>query len=138
MNPRDNEENLHSPKTMRPYCKQRIFFDVSLQFGTQVHPHATSKDAKAAVDKEWKELETIPAWDSGKVKSKKEGFLEAQRDTKKVHFATTHGHVSPQKIRSWNPNYKSKKAESCSVVTLLKTTLWPMQSLLSRARLRPR
>ena len=32
-------------------------------------------DAIAAVDKEWKKLETTPAW-------------EAQRDKKKVHFAT--------------------------------------------------
>ena len=45
-------------------------------------------DAKAAVDKEWKKLEIIPAWDSRKVKSKKEVILEAQRDKKKVHFAT--------------------------------------------------
>ena len=45
-------------------------------------------DAKAAVDKEWKKLETIPAWQLEKVKSKKEVVLEAQRDKKKVHFAT--------------------------------------------------
>ena len=45
-------------------------------------------DAKAAVDEEWKKLETIPAWDLGKVKSKKEVILEAQRDKKNVHFAT--------------------------------------------------
>ena len=45
-------------------------------------------DAKAAVDKEWKKLETIPAWKLEKVKSKKEVILEAQRDKKKVHFAT--------------------------------------------------
>ena len=43
-------------------------------------------DAKAAVEKEWKKLETIPAWEQ--VKSKKEVILEAQRDKKKVHFAT--------------------------------------------------
>ena len=29
-------------------------------------------DEKAAVDKEWKKLDTIPAWDLGNVKSKKE------------------------------------------------------------------
>ena len=45
-------------------------------------------DAKAAVDKKWEKLETIPAWQLGKVKSKKEVILEAQRDKKKVHFAT--------------------------------------------------
>ena len=47
-----------------------------------------SLDAKAAVDKEWKKLETIPAWDLGKVKSKKEVVLEEQRVKNKVHFAT--------------------------------------------------
>ena len=45
-------------------------------------------NAKAAVDKEWKKPETIPARDSGKVRSKKEVILEAQRDNTKVHFAT--------------------------------------------------
>ena len=43
---------------------------------------------KAAVDKEWKKLETIPAWHLEKVKCKKEVVLEARRDKKKVHFAT--------------------------------------------------
>ena len=45
-------------------------------------------DAEAAVDKEWKKLETIPTRQLEKVKSKKEVILEAQRDKKKVHFAT--------------------------------------------------
>ena len=45
-------------------------------------------DAKAALDKEWKKLEAIPAWQLEKVKSKKEVTLEAQWDKKKVHFAT--------------------------------------------------
>ena len=45
-------------------------------------------DAKAAVDKEWKKLEIIPAWLLEKVKSNKEVILEAQRDKKNVHFAT--------------------------------------------------
>ena len=35
-------------------------------------------DAKAAVDKEWKKFETIPAWQLDKVKDKKEVILEAQ------------------------------------------------------------
>ena len=44
-------------------------------------------DAKAAATKEWKKLETIPAWQLEKVESKKEVILEAQRDKRKVHFA---------------------------------------------------
>ena len=46
-------------------------------------------DAKAAVDKEWKKLETIPAWHMEKVnRQKEEVILEANRDKNKVHFAT--------------------------------------------------
>ena len=45
-------------------------------------------DAKAALDKEWKKFETIPALVLEKVKRKKVLILEAQRDKKKSHFAT--------------------------------------------------
>ena len=51
-----------------------------LQFGTQVHPDANENT-------EWKKLETIPAWDSGKVKSKKEVFSKHKETKKKVHVA---------------------------------------------------
>ena len=52
-------------------------------------PEATKiPDATAAVDKEWKRFETIPAWQLEEVKSKKEVILEAQRDKKNVHFAS--------------------------------------------------
>ena len=44
--------------------------------------------AQAAVHKEWKKLETIPAWQVEKMKSKKDIILEAPRERKKVHFAT--------------------------------------------------
>ena len=39
-------------------------------------------DAKAAVDKQWKTLETIPVWKLEKVLYKKKVILEAQRDKK--------------------------------------------------------
>ena len=39
-------------------------------------------DAEAVVAKEWKKLETMPAWDLGKVRAK-EVVLEAQRDKKR-------------------------------------------------------
>ena len=44
-------------------------------------------DAKATVDKEWKKLETIPAWDIENAKSKKEVIKEAQKNNNKVQFA---------------------------------------------------
>ena len=45
------------------------------------------KIPEGAVDKEWKKLETIPAWQSDKVKNKKEVILEAQH--KKTQRMTT-------------------------------------------------
>ena len=45
-------------------------------------------DAKAAVDKEWEKLQNLLAWKLDKVKSKKSVILEAQKEKKKVHFAT--------------------------------------------------
>ena len=53
------------------------------------------RDAKAAMDKESKKLETNPAWQLEKVKCEKEVNLEAQRDKRKVHYAD--GHISYQK-----------------------------------------
>ena len=44
--------------------------------------------AKAAVDKEWENLEKISAWNLTKVKSKKEVIDEARTSGAKVHFAS--------------------------------------------------
>ena len=73
-------------------------------------------DAKAAVDKEWKKLVTIPAWDLEKVESKKE-VLEAQRDNREVHCATLMD-IYQLKMCSKNQNCRTAKAESCSGETL--------------------
>ena len=52
-------------------------------------------DATAAVDKEWKKPEKLPAWQLEKSSSKKEVVPEAQRDKKNVHFCDIDGHMSP-------------------------------------------
>ena len=46
------------------------------------------------------------------VKRKKEFILEVQRDQKKVHFAALMNICHFWRQRSWNPNYRSLKAES--------------------------
>ena len=64
---------------------------VTLQFGAQVHPDATGDEdsgCKSRRGQEWKKLETIPAWNLENINSKKEVILVAQRNKKKVHFAT--------------------------------------------------
>ena len=64
-------------------------------------------DAKAAVDKEWKKLETIPTWDLEKVKSKKEVILEAQREQKEMSTLPHWRTFATSKMRGWNQNYRS-------------------------------
>ena len=55
------------------------------------HPDATSNENTGCKRqqwlKKWNKIQTVPAWDLGKVKSKNEVILEAQRDKKKVHNA---------------------------------------------------
>ena len=45
-------------------------------------------DAKAAVDKKWETLETIPAWQLAKVRNNKEVIEEGRKKGRKVHFAS--------------------------------------------------
>ena len=78
------------------------------------------QDAKVAVDKGWKKLETIPAWDLGKVKSKKEVIMEAQRDNESP-LCFIDGHMPPQKCGAGTQNYRGTKAESYSGETLLRS-----------------
>ena len=67
-------------------------------------------DAKAAVDKAWQKLETIPALDFRKVKSKKDVILEAQRDKKNVHFAALMDicHLKNSELEPKLQKYKSR------------------------------
>ena len=69
------------------------------------------QDAKATVDNEWKKVETIPAWQLDKVKSKKEVVLEAQRDKKKVHFAQLMAlcHLKNAELEPKIQNYKGPR-----------------------------
>ena len=53
--------------------------------------------AKAAVDKEWKQRETIPAWQLDKVKSKKRGCSRSTKRQKESPLCHNEGHLSSQK-----------------------------------------
>ena len=45
-------------------------------------------DTKAAVDKDWQQLEKLPAWQLTKVKSKMGFILKARKEQRTLHFAT--------------------------------------------------
>ena len=57
-----------------------------------------------------KKLETIPAWQLNNVKSQREVILEAQRDKRKVHFATLMDicHITDEKLE---PNFRKYKGQ---------------------------
>ena len=74
-------------------------------------------DAKAAVDKEWKKLDTIPAWNLEKVKTKKEAVLEAQRDNKKVHFASLMDICTSKKCRDGTNIAAQRQSRAYAVFT---------------------
>ena len=65
------------------------------------------------MDKESKQLETIPAWQLDKVKSKTDVILEAQRDKRKVHFATLVdiGHLKNSELE---PQFQKIIRPSCA------------------------
>ena len=74
-------------------------------------------DAKAAVDKEWKKLETLPSWQLNNMKSKQEVILGAQKERNKVHFATLMD-TCHLKHAELEPKIRSIKDESCFEETL--------------------
>ena len=75
-------------------------------------------EAKAAVDKEWKKLETFPAWQLDNVKSKKEVILEAQRDNKESPLCHIDEHVSSENCGVRARISEIQRDESYSEVTL--------------------
>ena len=79
-----------------------------------------------------------PSIATGESQEQEGGYSRSTKRQKESPLCYIDGHLSSQKMRSYNPNFRSTKAESCSMVTSWKKTLEPMQFLLNRARLRPK
>ena len=82
---------------------QKFHFYEPAQTGPQISPMPQAMkilDAKTAVDKEWKKLETIPAWQLEQVKSKKEVYSRSTKRQKESTPCFIDGNLSPQKKRS--------------------------------------
>ena len=71
-------------------------------------------DAKTAVDKEWKKLETIPSMEFGKSHEQKGRYSGSTKRQKESPLCYIDGHMSPQKCRVGTVNCRSIEAESCS------------------------
>ena len=85
-------------------------------------------DVKAAVGKDLKKRETIPALNLEDVKSKKDVALEAQRDKRKVHFATLMDlcHLNIAELETKLQKYKDRGR---APGTHCKRRLWSLRSL---------
>ena len=102
------------------------------------------RDPKEAVDNQWKEHETIPAWQLDKVKSNKGVIKEAKNNKNMVYFASLMDimlhwwvHVL-DRLRRWNHNSRSTSVVLCFEEILWKTTLEATQYVLNRAHLHHR
>ena len=84
--------------------------------------------AKAAVDKEWENLEKIPAWDLTKVRSKKEVIDEARTKSVKVHFASLMDicHLKNAELEAKQLKYKRS---SCTPRRHCKRWFWTLCSI---------
>ena len=139
LNPQGNEWNLLYPQR-RSQCRQRIYFDAS-QFVAQVHCCASSDENSGCKNCRGQGMEKArdnPSMEVGKSQEQKGRFCGSTRRQKDSPLCYIDGHMSLKKTRSSNPNYGRKEAGSCNGGTLQKTTLEPTQSLLNKARLRPR
>ena len=92
INPQGNEWNVLYSQNMKIALQEMDFFFDTLPFDAQVYPrcHKAMKipDAKVAVEKKWKKIQTIPAWQLDKVKCKKSRLFWKHKETKQVFFAT--------------------------------------------------
>ena len=97
--------------------------DNSLQHYTLVHKFIPMLQAmkipaaKAAVDKEWENLEKKSAWNLTKVRNKSEVIDEARTSGAKVHFASLMD-ICHLKMLNWRQNTKNTKVELYSDVVL--------------------
>ena len=107
--------------------------DNSLQHYNLIHifipmPQAMKIPAakKQPVDKEWKKLEKIPAWDLTKVRNKSEVIDEARTKGIQVHFSSLMD-TCHLKIAELETKHQKTKVESYSEVILWKTIRCLMQ-----------
>ena len=67
------------------------------------------RGAKAAVDKEWKKIDTIPVWQMEKIKSKiKRDYSRSTKRQKESPLCYIDGHVSPRKTRTKNQSHRHR------------------------------
>ena len=94
-------------------------------------------EAKAAVDKEWKKLETVPAWNLEKSQEQKGGYSGSTKRQKESPLCFIDGHMSPQECGVGTQITAQYKGRVVLRVDIVNTALEPTQFLLNRARLHP-
>ena len=122
MNPQGKEWNLFSThKTQRSHCRQRIYFDDSSQFGTQVSSCATSDENLWMQKLQWtRNGKSSRKFQRGKWKKSKarRRLFSKHKETKGESIFLHWWTIVISRTRSWNQKLqKITKAVSYSVVT---------------------
>ena len=81
-------------------------------------------EAKAALNKEWEELEKIPAWNLEKMKSKKDVFSGSTKRERESPLCCIDGHLSSQKCGVRTKISEKKERSSRTSRWYCKRRLW--------------
>ena len=132
MNLRDQELNRSHKRSHEDHIARKrensvLHYNLVHEF-IPMHQAIKIPDAKAAVDKEWKKLETIAAWRLDTVKSKKEVIKEAQKNNNEVHFAplTDLCHLKNAELE---PQFQKYKGRVVLRVGCCERRLWSLCSI---------
>ena len=118
-------------------AERRAEFCIALQFRALIYSDAASDEDSRCKRQQWtrngKKLETIPAWDVNKVKSKKEVTKEAQKNNNKLHFASLMD-LCHLKNSELEPHFQKFKGKTCTSSRRCERRLWSLCSfMLNRA-----
>ena len=106
---------------------------IALQFRALIYFDAASDEDSRCKRKQWtrngKKLETIPAWDVNKVKSKKEVTKEAQKNNNKLHFASLMD-LCHLKNSELEPHFQKFKGKTCASSRHCERRLWSLCSFM--------
>ena len=140
MNPRGNERHLCNLQIMKLASHEKI---TSMTRYNLVHKFITMRQTmknsgcKSCRGQGMDKAQDNTSMTIGQSQEQEGGDRWSTKRQKECPLCHIDGRMSPWKMRSFNPNYRSTKAESC-FGWHCKTRPWSLRIFLNRARLRPR
>ena len=104
-------------RSRRSHRGKGIEFNDSLKSCAQIYSYASSNENSRCKSRSAQGMEKArddPSMEFGKSQEQKGGHSGSSKRQKESPLCPIDGHLTPQKMRRWSPNYRSTKAESCS------------------------